>query len=265
MPSWFPGNLAEAALFAPLRIVFLIIVLVLVRVIIHRVLDRVVRRAVHGYSAFRPTEKLTQLQPNGAANARREQRLTALGSLAKSIVTVLLLIIGVVMVLAELGFNVTSLIAGTSIVGVSLAFGMQNVVKDLVSGVFMLVEDQLGTGDVVDMQQAGVNGGGTVEAIGLRVSQLRTSDGTVVYVRNGEITRVLNYSQGGPGVLPIDQPDEPGDDEDDGRDDDGRDDGGKDDGGRDDAGKGDGPAEDGEPVTRADLPEGRLRPARPRG
>ena len=233
MPSWFPRNLAEAAVFVPLRIVFLIIVLVLVRVITHRLLDRVVRRAVQGYSAFRLTEKLTHLQPGqGGANVRREQRLTALGSLAKSVITVLLLIIGVVMVLAELGFNVTSLIAGTSIVGVSLAFGMQNVIKDLVSGVFMLVEDQLGTGDVVDMQQPGVNGGGTVEAIGLRVSQLRTSDGTVVYVRNGEITRVLNYSQGGPGVLPIDRTDEPADDE-------------------SDAELEDGPAAKGEPATKS--------------
>lgn len=212
MPSWFPHNLAEAAVFTPLRIVFLVIVLVLARVITHRLVDRVVRRAVQGYSAFRLAEKLTLFRHgNGSATVRREQRLTALGSLAKSTVTVLLLIIGVVMVLAELGFNVTSVIAGTSIVGVTLAFGMQNVVKDLVSGVFMLVEDQLGTGDVVDMQQAGVNGGGTVEAIGLRVSQLRRSDGTVVYVRNGEITRVLNYSQGGPGVLPGDEVEEPPD------------------------------------------------------
>lgn len=207
MPSWFPHTLAEAVVFAPLKIGFLVVVLVSVRVIIHKVLDRVVRRAVRGYSRFRLAEKLTQI---GVASARREQRLTALSSLAKSVITVVLLIIGAVMVLAELGFNVTTLIAGTSVIGITLGFGLQNVIKDLVSGIFMLIEDQLGLGDVVDLLQAGLAGGGVVEAIGLRVTQLRLADGTVAYIRNGEITRILNYSQGGPGVLPSEATDDPG-------------------------------------------------------
>ncbi len=199
MPDWFPHSLTEAVVFAPLRIAFLVVVLVVLRVILHKLIDRVVRRAVQGNSRFRLAEKLGQ---SPLAAARRQQRLTALGSLAKSVLTVVLLVVGAAMVLAEMGFNVTTLIAGTSIIGVSLAFGLQNVIKDLVSGVFMLVEDQMGLGDVVELQQAGLSGGGVVEAIGLRVTQLRLEDGTVSYVRNGEVTRVLNYSQGGPGQLP---------------------------------------------------------------
>jgi small conductance mechanosensitive channel len=81
------------------------------------------------------------------------------------------------------------------VVAITLGFGLQSLVKDLVSGVFMLVEDQLGVGDYVDMEKAS----GLVEAVGLRVTQLRDDDGNVWYVRNGEVLRVGNFSQGGTG------------------------------------------------------------------
>ena len=102
------------------------------------------------------------------------------------------------MVLAELGFNITTIVAGTSVAAVTIAFGVQSIVKDLMSGVFMLVEDQFGVGDFVDMEKAS----GIVEAIGLRVTQLRDDNGTVWYVRNGEVLRIGNFSQGGPGRPP---------------------------------------------------------------
>jgi small-conductance mechanosensitive channel len=102
------------------------------------------------------------------------------------------------MILAELGFNITTIVAGTSVVAVTIAFGAQSIVKDLVSGLFLLVEDQLGVGDFVDMEKAS----GVVESIGLRVTQLRDDHGTVWYVRNGEVLRVGNFSQGGPGRPP---------------------------------------------------------------
>ena len=120
------------------------------------------------------------------------------GSLAQSAVTFVILVVTVFMVLGELGFDVTSIVAGTSVIAVTVAFGLQSIVKDLFSGVFMLVEDQVGVGDFVDMDKAS----GTVEAIGLRVTQLRDDDGAVWYVRNGEVLRVGNYSQGGPGRPP---------------------------------------------------------------
>ena len=105
-----------------------------------------------------------------------------------------MLLIALVMVLAELGFNVTTIVAGTSVVAAAVAFGTQSIIKDLLAGIFMLVEDQLGVGDFVDMQLAS----GTVEEIGLRVTQLRADDGTVWYVRNGEVLRLANFSKGGP-------------------------------------------------------------------
>jgi small-conductance mechanosensitive channel len=104
-----------------------------------------------------------------------------------------------------LGYNITTILAGTTVIGVTVAFGLQSIVKDFVSGVFMLVEDQLGVGDYVDMNMAS----GVVEGIGLRITELRARDGTVWYVRNGEVLRVGNFSQGGPGEPPPDAEPEP--------------------------------------------------------
>ena len=103
-----------------------------------------------------------------------------------------ILIVTLVAVLSELGFNVTTIVAGTSVVAAAIAFGTQSIVKDLLSGVFLLVEDQLGVGDYVDMQLAS----GTVEEIGLRVTSLRADDGTHWYVRNGEVLRLGQLQQG---------------------------------------------------------------------
>jgi len=131
---------------------------------------------------------------------RRRQRLSALSSLAQSTVTFVIFAVVILMILAELGYNITTILAGTTVIAVTVAFGLQSIVKDLFAGVFMLVEDQFGVGDYVDMDMAS----GVVEAIGLRVTELRGTDGTVWYVRNGEVLRLGNFSQGGPGELPAD-------------------------------------------------------------
>ena len=198
MPDWFPSNAAEVVAFAPLRIIFLIIAAVLARVIARRLINRAVRRATaeRPRPRFGPAQALVDATSIPAA--RRAQRISALGSLASSAVTVVIFLIAAVMILAELGFNVTTIVAGTSVVAVALAFGVQSFVKDLISGVFMLVEDQFGVGDFVDMEKAS----GVVEAIGLRVTQMRDDDGTVWYVRNGEVLRLGNFSQGGAGRPP---------------------------------------------------------------
>ena len=198
MPDWFPDNLAEVGLFIPLRIIFLIIVAIAVRQIVCRLIDRSVSRAI-GHPTrikFRAAQALVTATTLPAE--RREQRIGALGSLARSTVTFVIAIIAALMILAEMGFNIATIVAGTSVVAVALAFGVQSFVKDLVSGIFMLVEDQLGVGDFVDLEKAS----GVVEAIGLRITQLRDDNGNVWYVRNGEILRVGNFSQGGSGRPP---------------------------------------------------------------
>jgi small conductance mechanosensitive channel len=128
----------------------------------------------------------------GVYSERRALRATTLGSLLKSIVTAVIGVIVVVMALDILGYPVGPLIASAGIAGVALGFGAQNLVKDFLSGIFMLLEDQYGVGDVIDMGEAS----GTVEAVGLRVTRLRAIDGTVWYVRNGEVIRVGNSSHG---------------------------------------------------------------------
>jgi moderate conductance mechanosensitive channel len=192
MPDWLPDNLAELVVFRPIRIVLLIIAAFVLRRVLHRLINRSVRRAIDRPLSSRVIKVTT------VSAERRKQRLAALGSLAQSTVTFVIFAVAILMILAELGYNITTILAGTTVVAVTVAFGLQSIVKDLVSGIFMLVEDQLGVGDYVDMDMAS----GVVEAVGLRVTELRGKDGTVWYVRNGEVLRVGNFSQGGPGMPP---------------------------------------------------------------
>jgi moderate conductance mechanosensitive channel len=205
MPDWFPDNLTEVLAFTPVRIVLLIIAAFVLQRILRRLINRSVRRAID--RPFGSRNQLTQkvIDATTISAERRKQRLSALGSLAQSIATFVIFAIVILMILAELGYNITTIVAGTTVIAVTIGFGLQSVVKDLVSGVFMLVEDQLGVGDYVDMDMAS----GVVEAIGLRVTELRSRDGTVWYVRNGEVLRVGNFSQGGPGQPPTDAEPEP--------------------------------------------------------
>ena len=205
MPDWFPDNLAEVLAFTPVRIVLLIIAAFVLQRILRRLINRSVRRAID--RPFSSRNQLTQkvIDATTISAERRKQRLSALGSLAQSIATFVIFAIVILMILAELGYNITTIVAGTTVIAVTIGFGLQGVVKDLISGVFMLVEDQLGVGDYIDMDMAS----GVVEAIGLRVTELRSRDGTVWYVRNGEVLRVGNFSQGGPGQPPTDAEPEP--------------------------------------------------------
>jgi moderate conductance mechanosensitive channel len=205
MPDWVPDNLAALVVFKPIRIVILIIGAFVLRRILQRVINRSVRRAVDKPLSSRNQMAQKLIDATTVSAERRKQRIEALGSLACSAVTFVIFLVATMMILAEMGFNITTIVAGTSVVAVTLGFGLQSIVKDLVSGVFMLVEDQLGVGDYVDMEQAS----GIVEGIGLRVTELRDKDGTVWYVRNGEIVRVGNYSQGGPGEPPVEAEPEP--------------------------------------------------------
>jgi small-conductance mechanosensitive channel len=192
VPEWLQSILANVALIKSSRILFLLIVAILSRLIIHKLIDRSVQQSIRRPVKLRAAVVLESA--SGLPAERRSQRLLALSSLAKSITTVVILIVTLVAVLAELGFNVTTIVAGTSVVAAAIAFGTQSIVKDLLSGIFLLVEDQLGVGDYVDMQLAS----GTVEEIGLRITQLRSDEGTVWYVRNGEVLRLANFSKGGP-------------------------------------------------------------------
>jgi small-conductance mechanosensitive channel len=97
------------------------------------------------------------------------------------------------MALGEFGFDLGPLIASAGIVGVAVGLGAQTLVRDILSGIFMLIEDQYGVGDSVDVLEIE----GVVEKVGLRVTTVRDGQGTLWYLRNGEILKVGNQSQSG--------------------------------------------------------------------
>jgi small conductance mechanosensitive channel len=123
--------------------------------------------------------------------ARRTQRAETVGAVVRSIVSITIWSIALLTVLEILGVNLGPLIAGAGIAGVALGFGAQSLVKDFLTGMFMLMEDQYGVGDVIDVGVAT----GTVEGVSLRTTRLRDVDGVVWHVPNGTILRVGNKSQ----------------------------------------------------------------------
>jgi small conductance mechanosensitive channel len=182
----------------PVRILVIIIVSIVLRAVLHRAITRLVRPLHIGEvpRILRPfkehVENSALLGSTGLLSERRAQRAATIGSVLKSTVSLTIFVAAFLVILGELEINLAPFIAGTSIVGVALGFGAQNIVKDFLSGMFMLMEDQYGVGDIIDFEKAT----GTVEAVGLRTTRLRDNNGTVWYVRNGEVVRVGNKSQG---------------------------------------------------------------------
>jgi small conductance mechanosensitive channel len=177
------GTLARAAEWVigkPLAILAIVLLAALVRWLACKAIDRVVKRA-----------ETTPLPGLKHTHDRRSQRARSLGSLLKSITTTVVFGIAFVMVLSEIGMDVAPILASAGVLGLAIGFGAQNLVKDFLSGVMMMIEDQYGVGDAVDLGEAV----GTVENVGLRVTRVRDVNGTVWYVRNGEILRVGNQSQ----------------------------------------------------------------------
>ncbi|MDJ0925811.1 MAG: mechanosensitive ion channel family protein [Acidimicrobiia bacterium] len=125
------------------------------------------------------------------ATEQSKQRARTLGSVMRSAASAVIFTFAILMSLAEFNVNLGPLIAGAGIAGVALGFGAQSIVKDFLSGFFMLVEDQYAVGDIIDVGEAA----GVVEEIGLRTTQIRDVNGTLWYVPNGEIHRVANKSQ----------------------------------------------------------------------
>ncbi|WP_248582536.1 mechanosensitive ion channel family protein [Nocardioides sp. InS609-2] len=194
------AEVADVLIGAPLAIVGLILLGVVLRWFLHRLVDRVVRHAEEGMVPDRLSRVVGARAKLGrsaepphdvATSTRRVQRAKTMGSLLNSIISGIVVAVFGTMVLSEMNVDIAPIIASAGIIGVAFGFGAQSLVKDFLSGIFMIVEDQYGVGDVVDLGEAN----GTVEAVSLRVTRLRDVNGTVWYVRNGEIVRVGNMSQ----------------------------------------------------------------------
>jgi moderate conductance mechanosensitive channel len=181
---------------APLRIIAIVLGAFVIRWLVSRAITRVVKRASESKLHDRLAEKRrgnVLVEASGALVAeRRRQRAETIGSVLNSIASFVIFGLAFFTVLAELGVNLGPIRASAGVAGVALGFGAQSLVRDFLSGIFMILEDQYGVGDLIDTGEAV----GTVEEVGLRVTRLRDASGVVWYVRNGEILRVGNHSQG---------------------------------------------------------------------
>ena len=184
--------LVEVGLGALIIIVSAVIIRWLLFRIIRRVTDQAVKRAAQDRPGVARNAEHTAELTQALMSQRREQRAESMGQLLRSTTTVVVFTVALLAVLTDMGLNISPLLASAGVVGVALGFGAQTLVKDFLSGIFLVTEDQFGVGDIVDLGPAT----GTVEEVGLRITRVRDSSGIVWYVRNGEILRVGNRSQG---------------------------------------------------------------------
>lgn len=190
--DWFIGK--------PLAIVLILLVAWIVSKLVRRAVRRTVFRvmvtdrqsATRALQRMTPVAGATSVDPASEVEApRRAARANSISQVVASSISVIIWVVALLLVLGELDIDLAPLIAGAGIAGVALGFGAQSIVKDCLTGLFMLIEDQFGIGDVVDLGEAS----GTVERISLRATVLRGLDGTVWHVPNGEVVRVGNRSQ----------------------------------------------------------------------
>jgi small conductance mechanosensitive channel len=168
-----------------LRIGFVIVLAFVARWLARRVINRITERAATSAIALRNGD-------SGPGEQRREQRARALGQILTNGFSVVIFAIATLTVLGDLGINLAPLLASAGVLGVALGFGAQNLVRDYLAGIIMLIEDHYGVGDVINAGKAT----GTVEAITLITTRIRDMNGVVWHVNNGTIGKVGNESQG---------------------------------------------------------------------
>ena len=156
----------------PMKIIIIFLVAFVVRFILVRTSNRIIRQAF-------------------GSSERRDQRSSTISLVLNTMTSVIIWGTAGLMVLSILGVNVGPLLASAGIIGVALGFGAQTLVKDYISGLFLIIEDQYGIGDEVEIGAVK----GKVEAVALRTTRVRDESGVLWYIRNGEILNVANFSQ----------------------------------------------------------------------
>jgi small conductance mechanosensitive channel len=187
------ARVADWLIARPLKIALVLVL----AVVANRLLKRVIGQFVYGVEratvrrgAGRPGETAS-LMATGPLGDRARQRAETLAAVLRSFGRAVISVVAGLTILGEFQINLGPLLAGAGIVGVALGFGAQTLVRDFLAGMFMLIEDQFGVGDVIDLGPAS----GTVEGLSLRTTRIRDVEGTVWHVPNGEIKRVANKSQ----------------------------------------------------------------------
>lgn len=171
-----------------LRIVLVLVIAYVLRRVVQRMITKLIERMTRTADAVDGTA-LGGLLVN---HERRRQRSEALGSILRSSASFVILGTAALTVLSALKIDMAPLLASAGVAGVALGFGARNLVMDFLSGVFMLIEDQYGVGDTIDVGEVT----GEVIEVGLRVTKLRGDNGAIWYMRNGEVKRIGNLSQG---------------------------------------------------------------------
>ena len=181
---------ADVLIARPLAVVLILLSAWIVQRLARRAIRRMVRR-VHDHRPAADGVLDLVRDPDTTVTTRKVQRAEALGTLLASVAAAVIWTLGIFMALDKLGLNLGPLLAGAGVIGIAIGFGAQTLVRDFLSGIFMMIEDQFGVGDVIDIDGAS----GTVESVTLRITRLRSVDGVVWHVPNGEIRRIGNMSQ----------------------------------------------------------------------
>lgn len=181
LAHWFIGR--------PLTIFLIILATFVIRALLVRISNRFIKR-ITSLHASKSISKLTQ-HDFESAQQRKDQRISSLSQLFRSIITIVVWAISVITILSYLGINVTPILTSASVIGVAVGFGAQTLVKDYLAGISMIIEDQYAVGDVIDVGPVT----GTVVEVGLRITRLQDEHGVMWYMRNGEVTRIGNHSQ----------------------------------------------------------------------
>ncbi|MFE6867935.1 mechanosensitive ion channel family protein [Kitasatospora sp. NPDC057692] len=190
--GWFDSHWQDW-LASGIRIVFIIVLALVLRAMVRKVITQLITRMIRPGEEEEPSRLGGLLANTGVVNPeRRQQRAEAIGSVLRSVASFTILGTAALMVLSALGMNLAPLLASAGVAGVAIGFGARNLVTDFLSGVFMIMEDQYGVGDEIDTGVAT----GTVLEVGLRVTKLRGAGGEIWYIRNGEVKRIANMSQG---------------------------------------------------------------------
>ena len=190
----------------PVKVLVIVLLALLTRRIVHKAIDGLIDRLMSERSseekdAVRAAEASSSMLRREVLSGklaslrnrtdRARQRAKTLGMLFKSIASAAVGTVTLMMLLGEFDINLGPLLAGAGILGLGIGFGSQSLVRDLLSGIFMLIENQYGVGDYIDVGEAN----GTVESLGLRTTRLRDKYGTLWHIPNGEIRRVGNMTQ----------------------------------------------------------------------
>ena len=186
---------ADWVLAKPVTVAFILLLAFVVNRLLRRAIGKFVR-SVQDAPVQRGLETIRSRTPSalmttGPVTMRASQRAQTIGGVLRSITSFVVWTVAVLTAMGQFGINLGPLIAGAGIVGIALGFGAQSLVRDFLSGIFMLIEDQFGVGDIIDAGEAT----GTVEGVSLRATRLRDVNGVVWHIPNGEIHRVGNKSQ----------------------------------------------------------------------